>query len=121
VDTREAAAHWVDRWTLGWSAHDPEPILELYAPGALLRSHPYRDAGTPEAYIRPVLAAEESVEFEFGEPIVDGDRAAIEYRARSQLREGGSEEYTGVSLVRFRADGLVVEQRDIWALRPDPG
>jgi hypothetical protein len=119
VDAREAAARWVERWTRGWSAHDPEPILELYAPGAFYRSHPYGAAGTPEEYIRPVLADEESVEFEFGEPIVDGDRAAIEYHARSRLRSGGTEEFTGVSLVRFDADGLVVEQRDVWTLRPE--
>jgi hypothetical protein len=117
METREAAARWVDRWTQGWSAHDPEPILELYASNAFYRSHPFREAGTPEEYIRRVLAEEESVEFEFGEPIVDGDRAAIEYHARSQLKGGGSEEYTGVSLVRFGDDGLVIEQRDVWALR----
>jgi len=114
MDTREAAARWVDQWTRGWSAHDPEPILELYAEGAFYRSHPFREPGTPAEYIRPVLAEEESVEFEFGEPIVDGDRAAVEYHARSQLKGGGSEEYTGVSLLRFGEDGLVVEQRDVW-------
>ena len=119
MDTREAAARWIDAWTRGWSAHDPEPILEVYAPGALFRSHPFREAGTPEAYIRRVLAEEESVEFEFGEPVVDGDRAAIEYHARARLKSGGGEEFTGVSLVRFGKDGQVLEQRDIWTLRED--
>jgi hypothetical protein len=120
MDAREAAARWVEQWTRGWSAHDPEPILSLYAPGAFFRSHPFREPGTPEEYIRPALADEESVEFEFDEPIVDGDRAAIEYHARSRLRSGGSEEYVGVSLVRFDPDGRVVEQRDVWTLRePD--
>jgi hypothetical protein len=114
VDTREAAARWVDQWTRGWSTHDPEPILELYAEGAFYRSHPFREPGTPAEYIGPALAEEESVEFEFGEPIVDGDRAAVEYHARSQLKDGGTEEYTGVSLLRFGEDGLVVEQRDVW-------
>ncbi len=117
MDPRDAAARWVDVWTRGWSVQDPKPILELYAPGCLYRSHPFREAGTPEEYIRRVLAEEESVEFEFAEPIVDGSRAAIEYHARSRLKDGGSEEYTGVSLVRFDDDGLVVEQRDVWTLR----
>jgi hypothetical protein len=114
VDAREAAARWVEQWTRGWSAHDPEPILELYAADAFYRSHPFREPGTPAEYIRRVLAEEESVEFEFGDPIVDGHRAAVEYHARSRLADGGTEEYTGVSLLRFGEDGLVVEQRDVW-------
>jgi hypothetical protein len=31
------------------------------------------------------------------------------------LKEGGTEKLAGVSLLRFDADGLVVEQRDFWA------
>jgi len=33
----------------------------------------------------------------------------------TQLKDGGAEKLAGVSLLRFDADGLVVEQRDFWA------
>lgn len=117
MDPREAARRWLEAWTRGWSAHDPEPIVPLYAPGAYFRSAPFRDPEPAADYIRRVLGEEESVEFEFGEPLVDGDRAVFEYHARARLKDGGEEEFAGVSLVRFGPDGLVIEQRDIWTAR----
>ena len=60
----------------------------------------------------------------FGAPLVDGDRAAVEWWAFAQ--EGGAEvTLAGISLLRFDPSGLVVEQRDAWAMaegrveRPD--
>ncbi len=50
----------------------------------------------------------------FGTPIVDGDQAAVPWSAQTRLTDGGTEDLAGVSLVRFRADGLVVEERDFW-------
>ena len=49
------------------------------------------------------------------EPVVDGERAAVEWRAESRLKDGSTEKLAGVSLLRFDAEGLVVEQRDFWA------
>jgi len=63
----------------------------------------------------PTLGAEAWADCEFLEPIVEGDRAVVEWRAETRLKEGGTEKLAGVSLLRFNADGLVVEQRDFWA------
>jgi hypothetical protein len=115
VNTREAARRWSETWARGWRAHEPAEIVALYAEGAYFRSHPFRSAQAPPEYIEPTLAAEEWAECEFGEPIVDGDRAAVEWSAETRLRDGGAEKLAGVSLLRFDADGLVVEQRDFWA------
>ncbi len=41
---------------------------------------------------------------------MDGDLAAVEWSAETRLMDGGR-----VSLLRFDADGLVIEQRDFWA------
>jgi SnoaL-like domain len=115
METREAAKRWRDTWERGWREHKSEAIVALYAEGAHFQSHPFRTAQAPRDYIEPTLADEESAECEFGEPIVDGDRAAVEWSARTKLKNGGSERLAGVSLLRFDADGLVVEQRDFWA------
>jgi hypothetical protein len=115
VDTREAAQRWRRTWARGWHAHDAEPILALYAEGANFRSHPFRDPQAPADYIVPTLAAETWADCEFTEPLVDGDRAAVEWRADVRLKDGGTEKLAGVSLLRFDAEGLVVEQRDFWA------
>jgi hypothetical protein len=53
----------------------------------------------------------------FGRPIVDGDRAAVSWSAQTRLADGGCEDLASVSLLRFRDDGLVVEDRDFWAQR----
>ena len=115
MDTREAAERWRHVWTQGWRAHESDEIVALYAEGAYFQSHPFRDAQSPRDYIEPTLAAEESAECEFGEPIVDGERAAVPWSAETKLKDGGTEKLAGVSLLRFDGDGLVVEQRDFWA------
>jgi hypothetical protein len=115
MEVRAAAERWRRTWARGWHGHDAEPILELYAEGAHFQSHPFRDPQTPRGYIVPTLDAEAWADCEFMEPVVDGDRAAVEWRAEVKLKDGGTETLAGVSLLRFDADGLVIEQRDFWA------
>ena len=115
MDARAAAEHWRDVWARCWREHDADSILALYAPSATQQSHPFRDTVAPADYIVPTLEAEESAECRFGEPIVDGDRAAVEWSAETKLKVGGTENLACVSLLRFDEDGLVVEQRDFWA------
>ena len=115
MDTRAAAERWRTAWARGWRSGEAAEIVGLYAEGAYFQSHPFRDAVTPADYIVPTLAEEESAACEFGEPIVDGDRAAVDWSAETKLKEGGAEKLAGVSLLRFDEDGLVVEQRDFWA------
>ena len=115
MNTRQAAERWRETWERGWRAQEPDEIVALYAAGAYFQSHPFRDPQAPRDYIEPTLAAEESAECEFGEPIVDGDRAFVEWSAETNLKNGNTEKLAGVSLLRFDADGLVTEQRDFWA------
>jgi hypothetical protein len=63
----------------------------------------------------PTLDAEAWADCEFHEPIVEGDRAVVEWRADTRLKDGGTEKLAGVSLLRFDENGLVVEQRDFWS------
>src|SRR5262245_23323028 len=114
METREAAERWRDVWAQGWSEHRTDEILALYAESATLQSHPFREPVPPADYIDPTFGEEESAECRFGEPIVDGDRAAVEWSAVTRLKDGGTEKLGGVSLLRFDADGLVLEQRDFW-------
>jgi SnoaL-like domain len=115
MDTREAAERWRSTWERCWQMHEPAEIIALYADGASFQAHPFRAPQPPREYIEPTFAAEASATCEFGRPIVDDDRAAVEWRAETALKEGGTEMLAGVSLLRFDADGLVVEQRDFWS------
>ena len=119
MSSGEAARAWADAWERGWRTHDADQIAARYADGALIRTHPFRDATYgPEGirgYADWAFASEEDVvDVGFGDPITAGDRAAVEYWAA--VVSGGREQtIRGVSLLRFDDDGLVVEHRDYWA------
>jgi hypothetical protein len=112
VDGREAAQRWADVWEAAWPEHDAEAIAALYGDSAFWQQHPFRE---PEpGYLERVFAEEEAAVCEFGTPIVDGDQAAVPWRAQTSLIDGGTENLAGVSLLRFDRDGLVLEHRDFW-------
>ena len=117
MTTADAAGRWADIWKRAWEAQDTDAIVALYHPDTLFSTQPFRvshlrRAGVRE-YVSQAFAEEEEVRVWVGSPIVDGDRAAIEWWAA--LKENGVETtLAGTSVLRFDADGLVVEQRDTW-------
>lgn len=122
MTTTEAARRWSQAWKQGWLALDPEPIIARYAADALLSTEPFREPyrgreGVRE-YVTRALGEEEDPQVWMGEPIVDGDRAAVSWWAA--LREDGTDRtLAGTSVLRFDADGLVIEQWDAWNALPE--
>jgi hypothetical protein len=115
VDTREAARRWAETWRRGWEALDPDEISELYADECLFLSHPFRKHEPPSEYVRRALAEAEWAEPWFGEPLVDGDRAAVEWWAFTR-ESGRNVTLAGTSLLRFDENGRCIEQRDAWTV-----
>jgi len=119
ADIREAARRWAATWERAWRGHDAEALRPLYAPRCSHRSQPFRErtegAEAVVAYARWAFASERSADPWFGEPIVDGDRACVEWRADLVGTDGAEQTLVGCSLLRFDEDGLVVEQHDYWA------
>ena len=105
----------MDGWSRAWPARDADAIAALYADDAIFVSHPLREPQPPGEYAAWAFAEQADVEFRYGEPIVDGDRAAVEYWAVITSTSGDDETLAGVSLLRFDEDGRVVEHRDVWA------
>ncbi len=121
MDAREAANRWRDAWLRSWPVRDAQAITATYAPEHVYRSHPLRDpeGGGVLGFVTRAFADEEpGTECWFGEPIVDGDRAAMQYWAILNEVGSGTQTLSGVSVLRFRADGLVVEHTDYWAMQP---
>jgi hypothetical protein len=80
-------------------------------------THPFRDPylrrRSVREYVSQALSEEEELRVRVGEPVVGTDRAAIEWWAA--LRENGVEiTLAGTPVLRFDANGPVVEQRDAW-------
>jgi hypothetical protein len=65
--------------------------------------------------VRWAFEDQESARCRFGAPVVEGQRAAIDWWAVITSRDGSQQSLAGTSLVCFDENGLVVEQRDAWA------
>jgi ketosteroid isomerase-like protein len=114
VDAEAAARAWADAWRRAWRELDADRLEQIYAPDAVFRSHPFREPQHPLEYARWALSEEEGrPEVWMGEPIVSGDRAAIEWWA-AVIENGKPITLAGTSIVRFGDDGRIAEQHDYW-------
>jgi hypothetical protein len=101
-------------WEEAWPRADVSAIASLYAGGAVFYSHPFRERQTPEAYVAWAFAEQAAAECRFGAPLVDGQRAAVDWWAVVTAADGTEQSLAGTSLLVFDSEGLVVEQRDAW-------
>jgi hypothetical protein len=115
TDARAAATRWADVWEHAWRTADIEAISALYAEDAVFHSHPFRERQLPRAYVAWAFEGQASAECRFGTPLVDGDRAAVDWWGVIVSKDASVETIAGTSLLRFRTDGLVEEQLDVWA------
>jgi len=125
VDTKQAARRWAETWAAAWPRQDVEAIAALYADDAAYRALAFRAPDTPSDYLRRTFAVESDTTCRFGEPVVTGDRAAVEWWG-SWTEDGETLTLAGVTLLRFDDDGKVVDHRDYWnqaegRIEPFPG
>ena len=95
-----------------------DAIATLYAADAVFHSHPFRERQGPRAYVEWAFADQAAAECRFGQPVVAGNRAAVDWWGAITAPDGTVQTVAGTSLLRFDADGLVLEQRDVWADAP---
>jgi predicted SnoaL-like aldol condensation-catalyzing enzyme len=127
TDSQAAAENWARVWRKGWNKRDTQALLALYADDVAYWSEPFREAYVGREALRQYFVeafeVEHSIQSWFGEPVVDGDRAAIPWWG-TMVEEGNPTTLAGISLLRFNAEGLVVEQWDGWnqadKMRPRP-
>ena len=113
MDTEHAARRWAQTWSSAWPRKDVDAIAALYADGAAYRALAFRAPDTASGYLQRVFAEESDITCRFGEPVVSGDRAAVEWWA-SWIEEGETITLAGVTMLRFDDEGKVVDQRDYW-------
>lgn len=111
------ARRWADVWQRAWEAGDVEAIVALYHPEAVFSTQPfrvpYRGREGVREYVAQAFAEEQGQRVWVGSPLVDAERAAIEWWAT--LIENRVEiTLAGTSVLTFDGAGLVVEQRDTW-------
>lgn len=116
MDPNSAAHRWADTWERAWPERDLEAIAALYADSAVCRSPAFRQPFLGRDGIRLYVggdlpSAGANPECSFCDPIVLGDRAAVEWWA-SWSAPDGQHTSAGTTVLRFETNGQVVEQRD---------
>lgn len=117
MDTRAAARRFADTWQHGWTHHDVDAITALYTDDAVHHSMPFRAPHRGKKaiadYIRWSFDGETPITVTFAAPLVDEDRAAIEFRVHA-LDHGRPTTLAGCVFARFTPEGLAAETRDYW-------
>jgi ketosteroid isomerase-like protein len=114
METEAAARAWVEGWRRAWPARDVDGIASMYADGTVYSSYPFRAADTARSYAERAFGEEDLVRAWFGEPVVSGDRAAVEYWAVLRTPAGAEITIAGAAFLCFGRDGRVTQHRDYW-------
>jgi ketosteroid isomerase-like protein len=108
---------WIAAYARAWEAGDAEAAAALFTPDAVYRSHPCREPHVGSDGIRDYWAratsTQEETEVRFGRPVVEGDRAAVEWWTVMR-DEGEWIALPGCLVLRFAADGRCEELREYW-------
>ena len=109
---------WAEGYKRAWEADEPDAAAALYRPDCVFRSAPFREPEPPIDYKRRAFAEGRAENVHFGEPVEEGDRAAVEWWAVLVSPGGEAQTISGCSMLRFDDEGLVVETRDYWHVEP---
>ena len=112
------ARRWADGYRIAWEAGDAVAAAALYRDDCVFRSAPFREPEPPIDYTTRVYPEARAEDVRFGEPVEEGDRAAVEWWATLVLPDGEEQAIAGCSMLRFDDQGLVVESRDYWHMEP---
>jgi uncharacterized protein (TIGR02246 family) len=108
---------WIDAYRRAWRERDPEAVATIFTEDAVYRSSPFREPHVGSkgirAYWQQATATQDEIELRFGEPVVSGNRAAVEWWA--VMRDEGEDiTLPGILILRFAADGRCEELRECW-------
>jgi ketosteroid isomerase-like protein len=116
---RERIDAWIEGYRRAWEGADTPAVRGLFTTDATYRSHPLRPAHTGHdgvaAYWDQACAGQADVRARFGDPIVDGDRVAVEWWT-TMRSDGDPVSLVGCLLLSFAGDGRCQALRECWNL-----
>ena len=114
---RQRVDVWLEGYRRAWEQADIPAVLGLFTTDASYRFHPLRPAHTGHDgvadYWTRATADQQDVRVRFGDPIVDGDRVAVEWWTRMRAA-GDPVTLVGCLLLTFAADGRCQALRECW-------
>jgi SnoaL-like domain len=116
---RERLDDWLEGYRRAWEEADTQGVLELFAADARYRSHPLRPVHAGHegiaAYWARATADQADVRVRFGDPVVDGDRVAVEWW--TTMGAGGDPvTLVGCLFLAFAGHGRCRDLREYWNL-----
>lgn len=120
---------WLDRYRRAWIERDADAAADLFTDDALYREGPFEEPFRGRTAIREywftVTRPQSGVELQYGTPVVQGNRVAVEWWA-SFSKDGAPVTLAGEFLLVFADDGRCRELREYWAftegkIAPPPG
>ena len=113
MDVETAARRWAETLLEAWRVRDVDRFTTLYVDGALFRG-PFSEPESAVEHMRDALLLGESEpEVWVGEPLVGGNRAAVEWWGAIEIG-GEPHSFGGTAWLRFNEDGFVIEENDYW-------
>lgn len=110
---------WIEAYGRAWRERDVDGIVPLFTEDAVYRSSPFRPPHQGHegvrSYWEQATSTQQDLDLRFGEPVVEGNRAAVEWWA--VMRDEGEEvTLPGILVLRFAPDGRCEELRECWHL-----
>jgi SnoaL-like domain len=110
-------ADWLAGYRKAWMDRDADAAAALFTENASYRVQPYEEAHVGpagvHAYWAGVTATQDAVELRYGTPVVEGNRAAVEWWV-TLLSDGAEITLAGEFMLRFDENGLCEELREYW-------
>jgi hypothetical protein len=117
MNVEAAALRWADTLRKAWPAGEIDAFVALYSERALFRG-PFGDAELATEHMRRALVqGDPAPSVWVGEPLVVGDRAAVEWWAIITT-DGEAKSFAATAWLRFDGDGAVLEEHDYWQAAP---
>jgi ketosteroid isomerase-like protein len=110
---------WLERYRRAWIDRDAEAAAVLFTEDAIYREQPFQPPFVGREAIRQywftVTRTQGAVDLQYGTPVVDGRRVAVEWWA-TLLNDGKPLTLAGEFLLLFADDGRCRELREYWAV-----
>ena len=108
---------WIEAYVRAWRERNADAVVAIFTEDAVYRSSPFREPHVGSdgirAYWERVTSGQQGFDLRFGAPVVEGNRAAVEWWAIVE-EQGEATTYPGILMLRFADDGRCEELRECW-------